>query len=218
MSNRAPQSIIERFVLGPFETNCYIVRSDDAPEAWIIDASFEPEPLIARARKLELEVSRILLTHAHVDHIAGLEQVRTAFPGASVAIHPLESSWLVRPELNLSLAMGEPVVCTDADDALQEGERLELGEQLWRVLETPGHSPGGVTLWNERDNVALVGDTLFAGSIGRFDFPTSDGEALFASIREKLYTLPEETRVLPGHGPETTIGQEKRSNPFVTAS
>jgi glyoxylase-like metal-dependent hydrolase (beta-lactamase superfamily II) len=207
--------IVEGFALGPFATNCYLVRCGG--EAWVVDVSFEPGPMIERARETGDRITRILLTHAHVDHIAGLAEARRAFPEALVAIHPAERSWLANPELNLSVALGEPFSTEPSEDTLEDGQTLEIGGSTWRVVHTPGHSPGGVTLHCPDAGLALVGDTLFEGSIGRYDFPTSDGPTLFRSIQERLYTLPDDTRVLPGHGPETTIGAEKRSNPFVRA-
>ena len=211
---------IEMFTLGPWATNCYLLRTGEgAPrgEGWIVDASFEPAPIARRASELGLSITRILLTHAHVDHIAGLTELRRAFPNAKVMLHEAERDWLENPMLNLSEGAGIPVTSSAPDELLRGGETLRLGSHEFRVLHTPGHSPGGVTLHCAAARVALVGDTLFAGSIGRHDFPTSDADALFDSIRGTLYALPDDTTALPGHGPSTTIGREKRSNPFVRA-
>ena len=204
---------IEAFALGPFETNCYLVRAGD--ESWVIDAGFDPDPLLARIADLDAPPQRIILTHAHADHIGGLDAVRAACPGAPVHVHPLEADWLTTPQLNLSAAYGFPLRVAPATDALADGQTLDLGPFAFLVFHTPGHSPGGVTLYEPETRIALVGDTLFAGSIGRFDFPTSRESDLFDSIRNVLYALPDDTRVLPGHGPETTIGREKRANPFI---
>lgn len=217
MPERTDIPLIESFTLGPFATNCYLLHDPGAGAGWIIDAGIEPTPMIRRARDLGLRIEKIILTHAHADHIAGLAEVREAFPDAPILLHAAESRWPSDPNLNLSGAMGQPLTAPDADTLLKGGETLSLGETDWRVLHTPGHSPGGVTLYSQAAATALAGDTLFAGSIGRFDFPTSDGPALFASIRDILYALPPETRILPGHGQETTIGAEMRSNPFVRA-
>ncbi len=208
---------VEGVALGPFQTNCYIVSAPGTDECWIIDASFDPQPMIDRVRARGLKPSRIILTHAHIDHIAGLDDIRRAFGRLPVAIHEQEAGFLADPELNLSGAYGMPFSTSGPDETLRGGETFSIGGETWRVLFTPGHSPGGITLWNESASEAIVGDTLFAGSIGRFDFPTSDEEALTKSIRESLYLLPDQTVVYPGHGPTTTIGREKRSNPYVRA-
>lgn len=223
MPESSQTPIIERFVLGPYETNCYVVTLDGADACWIVDAGFDPSPMIERIREAGWGVEAIVLTHAHVDHIAGLDEVAQAFPGTPIRLHALEHAWLTDPALNLSAFGGDPVVCAAAaTDGLADGQTLELLGQPWRVLHTPGHSPGGVTLVLDSPgegvpNIAFVGDTLFAGSIGRSDFPTSDEAVLHRSIREQLYTLPGDTAALPGHGPPTSIGREKATNPFVRA-
>lgn len=216
--------VVEGFELGPFMTNCYLVRVEGAPACWLIDASFEPGAMIERVRGGGLEPKALILTHAHVDHIAGVEEVLEAFAGIPLMIHEAERGWLSDPSLNLSRELGLPVRTRDADRTLAEGEELELAGTKWRVIHTPGHSPGGICLYHEPeggggggadDPVLIAGDALFAGSIGRTDFPTSDHDALIGAIREKLYTLPGATRVYPGHGPATTIERERRGNPFV---
>lgn len=205
------------FALGPFETNCYVVAPEGSGDCWIVDASFGPEPMIGFVRQQGLRPAALVLTHAHVDHIAGVGAVLAAFPGTPVWVHSAEREWLNDPMLNLSEAMGAPVTAPGPDATLEHGQKLTLAGSAWRVLHTPGHSPGGITLYSADSHVALVGDALFAGSIGRTDFPGSDFATLASSIRTHLYSLPDSTRVLPGHGPETTIGREKRSNPFVRA-
>lgn len=213
----APLSI-EMFTLGPWGTNCYLLHTGRGSDAWIVDASFGPAPIAARVEELGLRVKAIILTHAHVDHIAGLTELRTRHPDAEVLLHEAEKDWPENPMLNLSEGAGIPVTSSPADRAPKDGETLTLGGHSFTVRHTPGHSPGGIALYCADSSVALVGDTLFAGSIGRSDLPTSDPDALFDSILNKLYTLPDETQVLPGHGGPTTIGEEKRTNPFVRAS
>lgn len=181
----------------------------------MVDASFGASAMVEILREQDLTPEKLLLTHAHVDHIAGVEEVRRAFAGVRVAIHDDEREWLQDPALNLSLAMGHPVHAKPAEDVLHDGDTLTLGTTSWRVLHVPGHSPGGVGFWCEEARLVISGDALFAGSIGRTDFPGSDFDTLADAIRTKLYTLPAETLVLPGHGPPTTIGDESTSNPYV---
>lgn len=212
---------IRGFELGPFATNCYVVtpsgQGEGPGDCWIIDASFDIEELIEDVRARGLTPKALVLTHAHVDHIAGASEVVRAWPRLPVWIHAEEQAWLNDPVLNLSAMMGQAVTAPMATRLIAEGETLTLGGDSWRVLHTPGHSPGGVTLVHDASGTAIVGDALFSGSIGRTDFPGSDHAALVRSIQRKLFTLPEGTKVYPGHGPPTTIGREKRSNPFVRA-
>lgn len=209
--------IVKSCTLGPWETNCYVVSLPGRPECWIVDVGFDPDPLMRLVRQGGLRPVRIVLTHAHLDHIGGVREVIAELGPIPIAIHEAEADFLLDPDLNLSTFVEMNVTTPPADELLNDGQILSLGESQWRVLHTPGHSPGGITLHHAPSHQALVGDTLFAGSIGRYDFPTSDGPTLMRSIRERLLTLPDETRVYPGHGPETTIGRERRSNPFLVA-
>lgn len=205
---------VEAFALGDWLTNCYLVYVPGG-EAWIVDAGFEPAPMLDAIEHRDLRPTRVVLTHAHLDHIAGLWDVRRRFPDIPILIHEAERDFLTDTALNLSAFIDQPVVGPDPTGFLKHGQTLTLADHDFEVRHTPGHSPGNVCLYQPQAGIALVGDTLFAGSVGRTDFPTSDGPTLARSIREQLYTLPDATRVLPGHGPETTIGAEKRGNPFV---
>jgi glyoxylase-like metal-dependent hydrolase (beta-lactamase superfamily II) len=213
-----PIPIIEAFALGPYQTNCYLVRTPGQVGCWIVDASFEPDELIARIQELGLRPAAIVLTHAHLDHIAGINDVLRAFPRTPIWIHEAEARWLGDAELNLSTFSGMPITAPGPDHTIHDGDTIEINGSQWKVLHTPGHSPGGITLYNTASKQALVGDALFAGSIGRTDFPGCSFEQLQRSIRTRLYTLPDDTKILPGHGPASTIGREKRTNPFVNES
>lgn len=210
--------VVTTFALGDYQTNCAVVTPgppESASACWIADCGQRPGELLAFVRANGLTPEALVLTHAHMDHIAGLFEARSAFPEVPIWIHAAEQAWLTDANLNLSAFSGQPVTGPEPDRLLEHGETLTLCNEPWRVLHTPGHSPGGVTLVHDDSRQAIVGDALFAGSIGRTDFPGSSFETLERSIREHLYTLPDETVIYPGHGPTSTIGAEKTSNPFV---
>jgi glyoxylase-like metal-dependent hydrolase (beta-lactamase superfamily II) len=208
---------VDPLPLGIYQTNCAAVACGG--HCWIVDAGFDPEPLIGLVERTGLAPEALVLTHAHLDHIAGVPQVRARWPGTPVLIHEAERDWLGDSRLNLSAlaGLGAPISLPGPDGLLHQGQILTLGTSSWEVRHVPGHSPGSVALICHESAVVLGGDALFAGSIGRTDFPGSSFEQLARSIREQLYTLPDHFTVYPGHGEPTTIGREKRSNPFVPA-
>ncbi|MBO8171165.1 MAG: MBL fold metallo-hydrolase [Bacillaceae bacterium] len=199
--------------LGALATNAYVIK-DNQGRGIVIDPAQAAEPLVQAVQDLSVEA--ILLTHAHFDHIAGLNEIRE-LTGAPVYIHPSEQDWLADPMKNGSARwpeVGGPVQCERADYELADGQELNLLGRTWKVRHTPGHSPGGVSFIT--GDYVFSGDALFAGSIGRTDLPGGDYEQLITSIQDKLMVLLDETVVYPGHGPQTTIGSEKEHNPFIT--
>lgn len=206
---------IQMHCLGPWMTNCYIVHQVGRDACWIIDASFEPETLIASVQQQKLVPEKIILTHAHIDHIAGLELLHKTWPAVPILIHAMERDFLADTSLNLSLHAGMPIVAPEATDTLAQGQKLTLDDLTFEVRHTPGHSPGGIALVEHHEKVAIVGDTLFEDSIGRYDFPTSSPTDLFNSIKTQLMTLPDDMRIFPGHGRSSTIGRERRHNPYL---
>lgn len=209
---------IESIVSQPFEENSYIVRLVDEPRCFVVDPGFEPDKILNRIREQQLVLEAILCTHGHVDHIAGNEAIKNAFPDAPLVIGAGDARMLTDPFLNLSGLGGVSVISPPADILVREGQTIDVIGLSWEVREIPGHSPGHVVyVWKAGSPpVVLGGDVIFAGGIGRVDFPGGDGQLLIAGIREKLYCLPDETVILPGHGPTTTVGDEKATNPFTS--
>ncbi|WP_127058777.1 MBL fold metallo-hydrolase [Veillonella ratti] len=201
-----------RMPLGALGTNCYIVVDESNQHCLVVDPGGEGERLVALLKEKGLQPEAVILTHGHGDHIGGVQAVVDAFK-VPIYINKGDEEFLTNSNLNLSGAIGQPVKVTGDIRFIKEDDVIRLGEYSFKVIETPGHTPGGVCFYGE--GMVLAGDSLFLESIGRTDFPGSSYEDLIDSVRHKLFTLPEETVVYPGHGPETTIGHEKTYNPFV---
>jgi glyoxylase-like metal-dependent hydrolase (beta-lactamase superfamily II) len=208
---------IKTVVSAPFDQNAYVVWLEGCQDAIVVDPGFDTESIEALLARHDLRLSAVVNTHGHADHIAGNAPMKSAHPDAPLLIGRGDARLLADPDANLSAPFGLPFTSPPADGLLTEGEPVELAGVLWNVEEIPGHSPGSVVLWTDQTDppVALVGDVLFAGSVGRTDFPGGSQKALFDGIREKLFLLPDSTEIYPGHGPSSTIGREKHTNPFV---
>jgi glyoxylase-like metal-dependent hydrolase (beta-lactamase superfamily II) len=207
---------IHPIVSMPFAENTYVAWQAGRSDALVIDPGLEPELILKFLRDQGLTPVALLNTHGHADHIGGNAALKKAFPEAPLIIGAGDAPLLTDAEANLSAPFGMPVTSPPADRVVREGDVLEFAGLRLEVLDIPGHSPGHVVfLQREQPIVVFGGDVLFRGSIGRFDFPGSDGRLLVEGIRGKLFALPPDTVVYPGHGPVTTVGQEKRFNPFV---
>jgi glyoxylase-like metal-dependent hydrolase (beta-lactamase superfamily II) len=208
--------VIATIISAPFSENTYIVSRAGSHEALIIDPGLDFRTIIDQLTEQKLEPTAILNTHGHADHIAGNEALKRCFPDIPLAIGRRDADMLSSPDLNLSALFGLPFVSPPADRMLDEGEIIQYGGIPLEIVDLPGHTPGHIVFFY-RGAPALVfgGDVLFREGIGRYDFPGSDGRALADGIRAKLFMLPGETIVYPGHGPDTTIGHEKEFNPFV---
>jgi hydroxyacylglutathione hydrolase len=214
-----PGLIVGCIVSAPFEENTYIAHIANRPDCVVVDPGFEPDGIFEYLDEHGLTPAAILCTHGHSDHIAGNAALKRRWPECPIVIGTGDADKLTNPELNLSAAFGFALLSPSADRTVREGERFNAAGLDFDVYEAPGHSCGHVVFLNKQSEPWRLfgGDVLFSGSIGRTDFPDGDFDTLVSSIHDKLFTLPGDTIVLSGHGPETTIGQEKRTNPFVGA-
>jgi len=204
--------ILEILELGPYFVNCYIVGDPASREGMIIDAPSDPERIISHVEKFGLNISKIVITHGHADHLGALDILRHHY-NVPVLIGEGDAYMLTDPAANLSGFSGQKVSTDPPDGTLKDGDIVTVGQYAFKVLSTPGHSPGSISLYGA--NVVFTGDALFLGSIGRTDFPGCSYETLIKSITAKLLTLPDDTIVYAGHGPDSTIGQEREYNPFL---
>jgi glyoxylase-like metal-dependent hydrolase (beta-lactamase superfamily II) len=211
---------IGRIVSMPFDENTYIAHFSGRTDCVVIDPGLEPQAIVDYLADHGLTPAAILCTHGHSDHIAGNSLLKQCWPACPLLIGAGDAEKLTNPELNLSAPFGFPIVSPPADRTLREGDRYAAAGCEFLVLETPGHSVGHVVFLCQevRPWRLFGGDVLFQGSIGRTDFPDGSFDTLRQAIHDKLFTFPDDTIVLPGHGPETTIGHEKRANPFVGAA
>ena len=205
--------ILQSLVVGPIMANCFIIGCEKTRKAAVIDPGDDSSRILMKLAEHKLTVEYIINTHGHFDHVGANRKLKEA-TGAKLVIHALDQSML-KVLSETSAAFGLSVENSPPpDQTVQDGDSIQFGEIILTVLHTPGHTPGGISL--HTDGVVFVGDTLFAGSIGRTDFPGGDFDTLISSIKNKLYSLGDQVIVYTGHGPETTIGREKRSNPFAS--
>jgi glyoxylase-like metal-dependent hydrolase (beta-lactamase superfamily II) len=210
---------IETIESQPFGENSYLAYLAGSKECVVVDPGMEPDLILEQLDANDLNLAGILITHAHGDHIAGIPSMKARFPLAPVYIGREEAPKLGDPWANLSAPFGMPITLPPADVLLDDGQTFEVAGMTFEVAAIAGHSSGHIVfIWRGPERaIVFGGDVLFNGSIGRTDLPGGSFEALAKGIREKLYTLPDDTLILSGHGPETTVGQEKRTNPYVRA-
>ena len=206
--------IFETIVVGPLGVNCFILGCKETMEGIVVDPGADGDKVLAAVGKRDLKVKYVINTHGHFDHV-GANRTIVEASGAKLLIHQDDLHLLSRAA---DLAASYGLTAEDSpkpDEFLEDGMMLNLGKHQLKVLHMPGHSRGGCCLYLEDEKKVITGDTLFAGAVGRTDFPDSSHEDLIDGIRKKLLVLPEETQVFPGHGPSTTIGREKRHNPYL---
>jgi len=210
---------IDTLVVGPFQVNCYVLYGAPGGETVVIDPGGDAEEIIALLDEKRLTVTHIVNTHGHGDHIAANGPLKELFPNARICIHPRDAHMLASASANLSAAFGLSVTSPPADVSLEGNTEITAAGITFSVAHVPGHSPGSVCLVPQlSEHMVFSGDTLFAGSVGRTDFPGGNAKLLYTGIREKLFALPDDTIVYSGHGVPTTIAREKASNPFVGES
>ena len=202
---------VKSFEVGPVAANCYILKDNDSNEGMVIDPGGNPDKILSAIKEMGVEVKLIALTHGHFDHIGGLDKVKNAL-NVPVAIHEADGEMLTDAKKNLSAFVGAPGEMEKADVLLKDGDNISFGGCSLKVIHTPGHTPGGVCFYG--GGALFSGDTLFAGSVGRTDFPGSSTEDILDSIRNRLAKVSGATKVFPGHGPASTMEIERETNPF----
>lgn len=203
---------LHKLTLGALGTNCYILADEETGKALVIDAPDDAETILAFLRENKYTVQEIVLTHGHFDHILALEELKTAL-NVPAAIHENGQTFLRDGIQNLCHYVGIAWTPVTADRLLRDGDVISLGRESLQVFHTPGHTADCICLYG--GGILISGDTLFQQSVGRVDHPTGDLKQEIDSIREKLLVLPDETKVYPGHGPATTIGEERKENPYL---
>jgi hydroxyacylglutathione hydrolase len=207
--------IHEILPVGVLQCNCSIFGDEQSHEAIVVDPGDNIDEILAVLRKHSLTVKAIVITHAHIDHIGGAAKLK-ASTGAPVHMNENDAPLYDRLDVQAEWLGTETPERTEIDSNAREGDSLTLGGAEFHVLDTPGHTQGSISLWIPAENKLVAGDTLFRDSIGRTDLPGGDGRQILQSIHAKLLTLPEDAIVIPGHGPNTTIGREKERNPFLS--
>lgn len=206
--------ILEKIIVGPFQENCYVIGDEETGDGALIDPGDEGARIALAVEHTNLEIGQIILTHSHIDHIGAVAQLADEY-ACPVLLHA-EAEPMLKQAPTQAMMMGLKFSkVPNVDRHIEDEETLKVGGLTLKSLYTPGHAPGHLAFYIENEGMVISGDALFAGSVGRVDLPGGSMEVLMQSINERLLTLPDETVVHPGHGPETTIGNEKSYNPFL---
>lgn len=208
---------IKTLNVGPLQCCCYVVFNEQSREAIVIDPGGDAEIIIDYIRKNKLNPLLLINTHGHGDHIGANLELKEAFPEIKICIHADDEQMLTHPSKNLSFLGGVLYKSPPVERVLKHGDSIGVDGCKFKVLHTPGHTPGGICLLSALDDVLFSGDTLFAEGVGRTDLPGGSYEALMESIRDNILTLDDNTVIYPGHGPSTTVAEEKANNPFIQA-
>lgn len=203
---------INKLVVGPVTTNCYIVSNENTKEAIIIDPGAEPDRIMRKVEEEGVLVKAILLTHGHFDHVMAVNELKNRCH-AKVYVGEEDADLMENPDENVSAMFGQPYIAR-ADETLRDGEQLQMAGFSIEVLHTPGHTKGGVCYYFKDEGVLFCGDTVFFQSVGRTDFPTGNSRILSESIQNKIFSLPDDVQLFTGHGESTTVGYEKKYNLF----
>jgi glyoxylase-like metal-dependent hydrolase (beta-lactamase superfamily II) len=208
--------ILETFPVGPLQCNCTILGDEATSEAMVVDPGDNIPQILAFLARRKLTLKQIVVTHGHIDHVGGAARLKKA-TGAPILLNQNDLPQLAMMDEQAAWLGVAPPEIVPPDESAEEGAMIGIAGHTARILHTPGHTEGSICLHFAPENLLLAGDTLFAGSIGRTDLPGGDGRKILRSLHDRLLILPEETRVIPGHGPETTIGEERESNPWLRA-
>ena len=206
--------IVEMLTVGPFQENCYVIADEDSGTGALIDPGDEAARIALAVEQMGVSIGQIIVTHTHIDHVGAVASLVDEFVCPVLMHEEAEAMLRTMPQQAMMMGMRFGKV-PKVDRRIADDEVLEVGSLRLRSLYTPGHAPGHLAFYAEEQGVVFSGDALFAGSVGRTDLPGGSMDVLMRSISERLLTLPDETRVLSGHGPETTIGRERRTNPFL---
>lgn len=204
--------ILKKLTVGELDTNCYILGDDDTRVGMVIDPGGEIDLIEREIRELRLKIKYIVLTHGHGDHIAALSELKER-TGAQVLIHHLDAEMLTKPEKNLSVFSLHPITVSKEDRSLKDGDKVRIGKIELEVMHTPGHTEGSISLFTNK--IVFTGDLIFYGSVGRTDLPGGSFQQLLRVIQERILDKDDDTVIYPGHGPSTTVGEERRNNPFI---